>query len=96
MHAGSIAAKALKASKYSDLASSGDYVFFAVVIETMGVWGESALALCDEIGKRAAYLSRDPRALTFLKQRMGLAVQRGNAATVAGIHPQGDISLSLA
>ena len=97
LHTGSAAAsaEAHKPSKYSELASLGNYVFFAVAIETLGVWGESALALCDEIGKRAAYLSGVPRALTFLKQRMGLAVQRGNAASVAGTHPQGDISLSL-
>ena len=91
LQAGSAAtnAEALKLAKYSELASSDDYIFVPVAIETLGVWGASGLALCDEIGRRAAHLSGDPRASSFLKQRLGLAVQRGNAASVAGTHPQG-------
>src|SRR5688572_11432687 len=97
LQAGSAAtnAEALKLAKYSELASSDDYIFVPVAIETLGVWGASGLALCDEIGRRAAHLSGDPRASSFLKQRLGLADQRGNAASVAGTHPQGDISLGL-
>jgi hypothetical protein len=92
--AGSAAANAetAKLAKYSELASSGDYVFAPVAIETLGVWGTAALTLCDEIGRRAALLTGDPRAPSFLKQRLGLAVQRGNAASVLGTHPQGDIT----
>ena len=94
--AGSAAANAevLKVAKYSELVSSGDYIFAPIAIETLGVWGPAALAICDEIGGRAARLSGDPRAPSFLRQRLSLAVQRGNAASVIGTHPQGDISSS--
>jgi len=37
-------------------------------------------------------LSGDARATSFLKQRLALAVQRGNAAAVIGTYPQGDIT----
>src|SRR6201995_2714330 len=92
--AGSAAAlgESRKVTKYSDIASSGDFIFAPIAVETLGVWGTSALAICEEIGGRAALLSGDPRATSFLKQRLSLAVQRGNAASVAGTHPQGDIS----
>ena len=92
--AGSAAALAetRKVTKYSEIASSGDFIFAPIAVETLGVWGTSALAICEEIGGRAALLSGDPRATSFLKQRLSLAVQRGNAASVAGTHPQGDIS----
>ena len=92
--AGSAAALAesRKEAKYAEIASSGNFIFAPIAIETLGVWGESATAICDEIGRRAAQLSGDPRASAFLRQRLSLAVQRGNAASVAGTHPQGDIS----
>jgi len=85
-------AEALKRTKYAELISNGDYIFAPIAIETLGVWGPSALSLCNEIGGRAANLSGDPRATTFLKQRLGLAVHRGNAAAVIGTHPHGDMS----
>jgi len=85
-------AESLKLTKYSEIASSGEYIFAPLAVETLGVWGGSATALCEEIGRRAAQLSGDSRSTTFLKQRLSLAVQRGNAASVAGTHPQGDIN----
>ena len=86
-------AEALKRTKYHELASSGDYTFAPVAIETLGVWGASAINLCGENGRRAARLTGDPRALSFLKQRFDLAVQRGNAAAVTGTHPERDCTI---
>ena len=88
-----VSAEALKRTKYHELVSSGDYTFVPVAIETLGVWGASAMELCGEIGRRAARLSGDPRAPSFLKQRLGLAVQRGNAAAVTGTHPERDCTI---
>ena len=85
-------AEALKDIKYVELTSSGDFIFAPIAIETLGTWGPSALALCAEIGGRVANLTGDLRALSFLKQRLALAVQRGNAAAVVGTHPISDIS----
>jgi hypothetical protein len=36
------------------------------------------------LGRRTAEVSGDPRSTAFLKQRLALAVQRGNAASVLG------------
>ena len=41
----------------------------------------SALAICAEIGGRPAALTRDAGSFAFLRQRLGIAVQKGNAAT---------------
>ena len=91
--AGSVAgtAEAQKQIKYAELAASGDFIFAPIAIESLGVWGPSALSICAEIGGRITSLTGDIRAFAFLKQRLGLAVQRGNAAAVVGTHPQGDI-----
>jgi len=84
-------AEARKNLKYSKLASSGDMIFTPIAIETLGVWGPSAIAICAEIGGRLASLTGDLRAPSFLRQRLALAVQRGNAAAVVGTHPEGFI-----
>ena len=85
-----VKAEALKNIKYAELASSGDFIFAPIAIETLDAWGPSALSLCAEIGGRSANLTGDVRALSFLKQRLSLAVQKGNAAAVVGTHPLGD------
>jgi hypothetical protein len=59
-----------------------------VAIETLGTWGPSAIALCEDLGGRIARETGDLRSLAFLKQRLSLAVQRGNAASVLGTVPQ--------
>ena len=55
-----------------------------VVVETLGAWGEDALHLVGEIGRRQAEALGDPRAGSFLRQRISIAVQRGNAISVMG------------
>jgi hypothetical protein len=71
-----------KNDKYQVLSIT--YEFVPVVIETLGSWGESGLALVSEIGRRMAVITGDQRSTAFLKQRLALAVQRGNAAAVLG------------
>jgi hypothetical protein len=82
--AGSAAAgaEAKKQQKYSDLNVGIDFVPFA--IETSGVWGEEAMRLVTEIGRRTAVVTHEPRATAFLRQRISVAVQRGNAACING------------
>jgi len=90
--AGSVAERAeeLKRTKYSELIESGNYSFIPVAIETLGTWGSSALALCSDIGGRLASETGDRRSAAFLAQRLSLAVQRGNAASVIGTLPTSD------
>ena len=91
--AGSAAARAeqLKRTKYSRLSQSGNILFMPMAIETLGTWGPAATELCKDIGSRLASTSGDPRALPFLRQRLGLAVQRGNAAAISGTSPRADV-----
>jgi len=91
---GSVAAKAEhnKRSKYAELVTAPEVIFSPVAIETLGTWGPSAIDLCHEIGSRMAAITGDSRSHSFLLQRLALAVQRGNAASVAGTHPSGDVA----
>ena len=90
--AGSAAAQAeaLKNTKYAELVSSGDFIFAPIAIETLGVWGQSALDITAEIGRRVMQRTGEVRSLAFLRQRLGIAVQRGNAASVIGTIPWED------
>ena len=81
-------AESRKATKYHELVASGNFIFFPVAIETLGTWGPSAISLCDDLGGRIARETGDLRSHAFLKQRLSLAVQRGNAASVLGTFPQ--------
>ena len=92
---GSAACKAEqnKRHKYAELVSSIRYLFVPIAIETLGTWGASATEICREIGSRLATLSGDPRSHLFLKHGLSLAVQRGNAAAIAGTLPTRDNSL---
>jgi hypothetical protein len=85
--AGSAAASAeeKKTRKYSDIISGVDFV--PVAIETSGVWGTHAMDLVTEIGRRIAAVVHEPRSTTFLRQRISVAVQRGNAWCVLGTFP---------
>jgi hypothetical protein len=61
--------------------------FVPVAIETLGSWGQAGLAFVNEVGRRISAVSGDKRATSFLKQRLAMAVQRGNAAAVLGTLP---------
>lgn len=86
---GSLAAKAEseKRAKYSHLEK--DYRFIPFVIETSGVWGKDAIQLIRELGRRIALDTGETRATAFLRQRISLAVQRGNAHMILEGAPDG-------
>ena len=75
-------AKARKQAKYSSLSTTHDFIL--VAIETLGAWGSLGAAFVNEVGRRITAVSGDARATAFIKQRLALAVQRGNAAAVLG------------
>ena len=79
------AAEAKKTQKYADIISGVDFV--PVAIETSGVWGEQAIELVMEIGRGIAASTHEPRSTSFLRQRLSVAVQRGNAYCVLGTLP---------
>ncbi|XP_061713148.1 uncharacterized protein LOC133521996 [Cydia pomonella] len=82
------AAEKLKKTKYRGLGTEYNFVPFGV--ETLGPWGPSAFNLFKEVSKRIREVTGDRRAGSFLAQRISLAIQRGNAASIYGTMPQGD------
>jgi hypothetical protein len=82
--AGSAAAQSesSKEAKYSGLIRT--HIFVPVAIESSGVFGEQALEFLNDLGKRLIIVTGDKKASSYLKQRLSLAIQRGNAATILG------------
>ncbi|CAH2267888.1 jg21941 [Pararge aegeria aegeria] len=64
------------------------FIFVPFGEETLGPWGPEARALFKELSKRVIESSSDPRAGTYLGQRISLAIQRGNAASILGTVPR--------
>jgi hypothetical protein len=71
-----------KIQKYSDITAGVD--FKSVSIEVSGVWGEQSLDFIKEVGCRIAAVTHKPCSTVFLRQRLSVAVQRGNAYYVLG------------
>jgi len=55
-----------------------------VAIETFGAWGTEAKKFISELGTRITSNTRDPRETVFLRQRLSVAIQRGNSLAVQG------------
>ena len=76
-----------KNAKYRDL--QNNYHFTPLGFETMGHWGPGALKFVSELGKLLTQTTGEPRSTAFLRQRLSIAIQRGNAAAVRGTVPEG-------
>lgn len=74
-----------KKTKYREL---DNFHFVPIAIETMGSWGEDGRKLIDEIGKKLNQATGEPRSKSFFIQRISIANQRGNAASILGTMPQ--------
>ncbi|KAI5738719.1 hypothetical protein M8J77_010393 [Diaphorina citri] len=61
-----------------------------LALETMGPFCNEMKIFIDDIGNRLCEKTGDVKAKSFLYQRIGLAVQRGNGASVEGTFPAGD------
>ena len=86
LHRASIAACTVaddrKRAKYTALCDQ--YCFVPVAVETLGALGEEAATFLRDIGRRIAVAAGEPRSTQFLFQRLSIAIQRGNAASVVG------------
>lgn len=78
-----------KRQKYAAL--EAQYLFVPIAVETLGAWGTEARVLIRQIGQRITEKCGDPRASCFLEQRLAIAIQRGNAASVLGTFAPGTI-----
>ena len=75
-------AEARKVAKYSELGIAN--IFIPIAVETLGVWGPQAWDFVSELGRRIAVVSGDVHSTTFLRQRIDVTLQRGNAASILG------------
>ena len=82
---------ALKAEKkklthYANLANSG-YIIMPVAMETLGCFSPMSLQFIKDLGKRIIETSGDKRSTMYLFQRISIANQRGNVASMMGTLP---------
>ena len=80
-------AEAKKLSHYQNLSSG--YIVMPVAMETLGSIGPMTMQFIKELGSRIIDVTGDKRAKSYLFQRLGIAVQRGNAASIMGTVPSG-------
>ena len=78
----SAAAEARKSGKYESLEQQ--FIVQPIGFETMGSWGAGARAFLTDVGSRVKQATGNPRAMEFLRQRVSIEIQRGNAASVMG------------
>lgn len=61
--------------------------FIFVAAETSGVFGKHALKLLKKIGSKITEVTKEKRATSYLFQRISIAIQRGNVASILGTIP---------
>lgn len=69
--------------KYEELINQ-NYLFVPFAVETMGPWSHEAIGFFNVLSKMLILKTNEPRAKSFLMQRLSMAIQRGNAAAVMG------------
>ncbi|KAL7670101.1 hypothetical protein ACOME3_005039 [Neoechinorhynchus agilis] len=74
------AAERRKTAKYAELEKT--HLFLPFGVETNGAFGVSAKKFCAEIGRLLIKASGDHRQRNYLIQRLSVAIQRGNTASV--------------
>ena len=69
-----------KFSKYKDF--STEYIFVPIAMETLGAFAPAAACFIEKIGKRLEALTGIATSKTYLRQRLSVELQRGNARCV--------------
>ena len=75
-----------KCEKYAEL--TNNYHFTPISSETFGAWGPMTLKFLSDIGKELIAHTGEKRSGFFLLQRLGICIQRGNAASILGSLPE--------
>ena len=88
-HFGKVAERAeqAKLTKYEQL--ERDFEIVTICVKTMGPWGPNGLKFVHEVGRRISEESGEPWSTVFLMQAIGMAIQRGNAASALGTVSKG-------
>ena len=87
MAAGAVASQAedLIKVKYSYLEGHPGICFTPIAIETSGVLGPHSLIFHRELGHRLSATTGDTKSYSYLLQRLSVAVQRDNTASIRGM-----------
>ncbi|KAJ4431829.1 hypothetical protein ANN_20434 [Periplaneta americana] len=87
-HAASAAELAVKkkVNKYAHLLDN--YIFVPFAVETFGPWSHDAKVLVSQICQILISITGDRRCTTYLRQRLSIAIQRGNAMSVLATLPE--------
>ena len=67
--------------KYAHL--EHDHHFIPVAVESFGVFGPQAKSFIEELGRRLEDTTTEPLSRLHLRQRISVAVQRGNSTAIA-------------
>ena len=73
-------AESRKTKKYSAIAVS--HIFQPIAVETLGGLGPETVTFVHSLGSRITAITGERRATEFLRQRLSIAVQLGNASAV--------------
>jgi hypothetical protein len=73
-------AESKKTEKYAVMTEN--YHFIPIAIDTLGGYGPQATKFVNFMGRCLSEKYNDPRRLSFLKQSIGIAIQKGNAQTM--------------
>ena len=87
------AASRAEESKRRKYAALGErFRFEPIAVETAGVYGSTTAAVISELGRRITGVTGEPKETYWLEQRIGLAVQRGNAFSIlaSAVRDNGD------
>jgi hypothetical protein len=79
-------ASSYKHSLYKELIAN-NYLFLAFAVETMGSWSSDSIKFIKEVGSKLQQQCGDKRSKFYLYQKLSLAIQRGNAASILGTIP---------
>ncbi|XP_055349847.1 uncharacterized protein LOC129596553 [Paramacrobiotus metropolitanus] len=85
--AGAAAHQAEIRKRYNYRGLGDQYWFYPFAVETLGVLGEAAREVVSFFGRKIKDRSGESRSTAFLKQRISLAIIKGNAAAVLGTLP---------
>ena len=83
--AAALEAEYKKRTKYQSL--EAQYIFTPLGFETLGPWGPEAKKLIKKIGVLISTESGEMRSVSFLRQRVSIAIQRGNASSILSTLP---------
>lgn len=88
IHQGATANKAEDAKKKKYAFLMDRFIFVPVAMETSGGFASEGLSFLREVGRRIGARTGQANATTFLIQRLSLATQRGNVASILGTSPK--------